>query len=66
MRYNLKQARTESGLSSTETAKAIGVSRRMYLYIESGERNPRIDIWRKLSELFNESIEYLEERGNNQ
>lgn len=40
LKNNLKQARTERGLSQSELAKLVGVSRNTISSIETGQFNP--------------------------
>lgn len=40
LKNNLKQARAEKGLSQTELAEAVGVSRNTISSIETGQFNP--------------------------
>ncbi len=40
LKNNLKQARTEKGLSQSELAKTVGVSRNTISSIETGQFNP--------------------------
>lgn len=40
LKNNLKQARTEKGMSQTELAEAVGVSRNTISSIETGQFNP--------------------------
>ncbi len=40
LKNNLKQARTERGLSQTELARLVGVSRNTISSIETGQFNP--------------------------
>ena len=40
LKNNLKQARTEKGISQTELAKMVGVSRQTIIAIETGAFNP--------------------------
>lgn len=62
-RTNLAKARKDAGLTQTEIASAVGISMRMYSYIESGEKNGSLEVWKKISSVLNQPIEYLEEQG---
>ncbi len=60
-RETLQDERKQKGLSQAKVAEYVGISARMYRYIENGEKNGSIEVWKKLSKLFGKSIEYLEE-----
>lgn len=56
----LKQLRIERNLTQAELAKAIGVSAATIGNYEQGTREPRNnEMWQKLAEYFNVSIDYL-------
>lgn len=40
----LKRVREDKGISTTQLAASVGVSARHIAFIESGERNPSIDL----------------------
>lgn len=56
---NLVEARKAKNLSQADVANEIGISSRMYRYIESGGHDSRMATWLKLSKLFDCDIEYL-------
>lgn len=56
----LKQLRIDKGLTQADVAKAIGVSAATIGNYEQGTREPRNnEMWQKLSDYFNVSIDYL-------
>lgn len=56
----LKQLRIDKGLTQADIAKAIGVSAATIGNYEQGTREPRNnEMWQKLSDYFNVSIDYL-------
>ncbi|WP_028778968.1 helix-turn-helix transcriptional regulator [Shimazuella kribbensis] len=48
----LKAVRLSKGLTQTAVAKALGVSARMYQYLEASERQPSWKVANKLEDLF--------------
>lgn len=52
MRKLLKKARTNKELSPREVAEKIGITERMYRYIEAGTRIGSFEIWDNLEDLF--------------
>lgn len=66
---NLKELREDHDLKQKDVAKYINVSPRTYSHYENTEREIPIEIWKLLSKLYNQSIEYLsvvEEINNNE
>ncbi len=55
----IKQLRVQKGLSASELAKRIGLSRPALSLVETGKRGISIEIAKKLSEFFNVSVDYL-------
>ena len=55
----LKKLRESAGLSQTELAKEIGISRGSISFYENGERVPDIEILRKLCDFFRISADLL-------
>ena len=51
-RKNLKKARKAKGMTQQGVAEYLGVSERMYKYIESGHTIGRVELWDKLEDLF--------------
>lgn len=48
MRYYLKKARKEAGLTQAEIAKKVGIARTSYTNIELGIKNPSFDVATKI------------------
>lgn len=59
VRSELKRLRTERGLTQSEVAKALGITRQFYGMIESGDRNPTVDLAIAIANLFCASVEDL-------
>lgn len=53
MRNKLREARERQRMTQKEVAEYLGVSERMYKFIEYGERTGNISIWDALEDLFN-------------
>ncbi len=47
----LKQIRINKGLEQKEIAKKIGKSQVCYYYIESGQRNPSVELAQKIADV---------------
>jgi transcriptional regulator with XRE-family HTH domain len=68
LRKNLRRARLNKDLSKKELAEKVGISERMYGYLESGESEGSIAVWQKLSDILGETINNLiirEEKEDN-
>lgn len=52
MRYNLKKARHEAGLTQQMVADQLKICLRHYKYLESGKVLGSIDLWDKLEDMF--------------
>jgi DNA-binding XRE family transcriptional regulator len=48
----LKAVRLSKGLTQTAVAKALGITSRMYQYLEADERKPSWKVAAKLEDLF--------------
>lgn len=59
LRNKLKAARKKADLTQTEVAKHLRITVRQYQAIEAGTSDGSIKVWRKLSELFHETIDSL-------
>lgn len=57
--YNLINLRETKNLKQKDVADFLYVSTRAYSHYENGERNVPIEVWKKLSVLFDKSIDYL-------
>ena len=51
MREALRNKRIELGLSQSEVARKINVTRQCYNYIEANKRNPSVEILKKIAEV---------------
>ena len=57
---NLKKLRTKAGLSQTELASRLGITRRSIIYYESGKRYPKSrEIIMKAASCFNVTVDSL-------
>ena len=61
----LKTLREEHGLSQTELAIKIGISRGSISFYENGSRIPDIEILSKMQDFFNVSFDFLLGKSNN-
>ena len=61
MKYiiDIEEFLCKNNLKQKDIAKYLYVSPRAYSYYENGERTVPIEIWKKLSVLFDKSIDYL-------
>lgn len=55
----LKNLRTNAGLTQTELAKKLGVTKSVVSYYELQERTPSPDVLIRLAEIFHVSTDYL-------
>ena len=55
----LKRLRKEAGLTQTELAKRLNVTKSVVSYYELQERNPSPDVLIRLTEIFHVSADYL-------
>ena len=60
----LKELRKQKGLSQVEAAESLGITQSTYSKYESGQRQPDNEMLKKLSELFNISIDDLLSNSN--
>lgn len=56
---HLKELRTKKGLSMTDVASALGVSRQAYSYYENNQRDPDTAMVKTLAEFYGVSTDYL-------
>ena len=63
MRGWLRTLRVNSNMSQAEVAKALGISRQQYNFVENGERcsDMGLSLMRKISNLFNVSLDQISE-----
>lgn len=59
MRKKLIVLRKEKGLTQRQVADQLGVTRSFYGMIETGDRNPTLDLARRIAELFGTSVDEL-------
>lgn len=59
MNEKMKRARLEKGLSQTELARIIGVSRQTINMIENGDYNPTIGLCRSICKLLGCTLDDL-------
>lgn len=62
MRTNLKNERTRNGYRRAEVADLVKISTRQYARLETGVSNGSVQVWQRLSDLFNKEINYLLEQ----
>ena len=55
----LKELRIEKGVSQTQVAKDIEISKSAYNYYENGIKEPTVSVLIKLADYFNVCIDYL-------
>ena len=55
----MKNARLENNLSQQELADKVGISREYISMIENGERNPSVNIAKKIGDLLNINWTYF-------
>lgn len=58
-RSRLEQLRKSMGLTQAEVAARVGISRSAYTMIESGARNPRMSLQKRLADLFGVTVDEL-------
>ena len=63
--FHLISERQRMRMTQTEVARRIGITKQQYSRIEAGYSAGSVDVWRKLSALFEKPIDYLlsEETG---
>ncbi|WP_047975606.1 helix-turn-helix transcriptional regulator [Fructobacillus sp. EFB-N1] len=55
----IKQLRTEKNIGQDQLADYLGVSRQTISHYERGDREPKLENWRKLTDYFGVKFEYL-------
>ena len=55
----LKFLRAKNGFTQKQVSEALSIDRSTYTYYEIGKTNPDVNMLRKLSRLYNISIDYL-------
>ena len=59
MKNNLKAARLNKGIKATDLAKALHVSKQTVSSWENNRRNPDIETYVKLADLYDVSLDFL-------
>lgn len=59
MRTRLISLRKERNMTQQEIADLLGITRSFYGMIETGDRNPTLDLAKRIAELFNVNIEEI-------
>ena len=59
MRTNLINERKKNKLTQTEVSKIVSITTRKYRRLEAGTSDGNIKVWQRLSNLFNQPINYL-------
>lgn len=59
MKQNLKELRTQSGLTQQELGDKLGVSRQAIIAIESDKHSPSLDLAYKIAAIFNLPVEEI-------
>lgn len=57
--YKLKELRARAGMTQTDLAKRLGITKSVVSYYELQERNPSPDILIRLAEIFHVTSDYL-------
>ena len=55
----IKQLRKAKGMSQAQLAKEVGIVKQLVSYYELEKRKPKPEIWQKLADFFNVSVDYL-------
>jgi len=66
MRLRLIRLRKERKMTQQQVAEILGITRSFYGMIETGDRNPTLDLAKKIAELFQVDIEeiFFDEKGH--
>ncbi|WP_288557778.1 helix-turn-helix transcriptional regulator [uncultured Lactobacillus sp.] len=59
MKNRIKELRTAHKLSQQDIAEAVGLTRQAVALYESGEREPKLEVWQKLADYLGSSVPYL-------
>ncbi|MGB9866576.1 MAG: helix-turn-helix transcriptional regulator [Bacillota bacterium] len=59
MRKRLIELRKTKGLTQQQVAEALGITRSFYGMIETGHRNPTLDLAKRIAEIFGADIDEL-------
>lgn len=56
----LKEVRKKKGLSLQQVADAVGLGNNTISRYETGKREPRLEMWQKLADIYGVSVPYLQ------
>lgn len=56
---HLKELRAKKGLTTSEVARSLGISRQAYSYYENAKRDPDTAMVKSIAEFFDVSTDYL-------
>lgn len=59
MRLRLIKLRKDRGITQQQASETLGITRSFYGMIETGNRNPTLDLAKKIADLFQVDIEEL-------
>ncbi|ACX51293.1 transcriptional regulator, XRE family [Ammonifex degensii KC4] len=59
MRSSLRKARLRAGLTQSEVARLVGLTRASYTNIERGHKNPSVVTALRIAQVLNRSVEEL-------
>lgn len=59
MHERLKELRIEKSLTQQQVAVLLGITQRAYSHYEIGDREPSIEMLKKICQLFEVSADYL-------
>jgi len=59
MKQNLRELRTEKGLTQADLANQLGVSRQAVIALETDKHSPSLDLAYKISAVFNLPVEAI-------
>lgn len=59
MRQRLIKLRKERGMTQQQVAEILGITRSFYGMIETGDRNPTLELAKRIAELFQVEIEQI-------
>lgn len=60
MENRIKELRQSKGLSQTELAQKVGISKQAVSHYETEKRHPKIEAWQKLADFFEVPVPYLQ------
>lgn len=59
MKQNLRELRTEKGLTQADLAQQLGVSRQAVIALETDKHSPSLDLAYKISAVFDRPVETI-------